>query len=86
MNTFMNKEVKIYSLPTWPHCKEAKEFLSKKGIDYIDIDVGKDKAKLKEMREISDGARSVPVIVVCDDVFVGFDRDLVERALDCLEE
>ena len=80
----MSEVVKIYSLPTCPVCKATKEFLSQKGIEYIDYDVGSDKGKFNEMREISGGARSVPVLVICDDVYVGFDKEVIEKALECI--
>jgi glutaredoxin len=62
----------------------AKEFLAQKGIEFTTFDVTKDKAALEEMRKISGGALRVPVISVCSDVMVGFDRERVELALRCL--
>jgi glutaredoxin 3 len=62
----------------------AKEFLAKKGVEFTTFDVTKDKAALEEMRKISGGALRVPVISVCSDVMVGFDRERVELALRCL--
>ena len=64
----------------------AKEFLSQKGIEYTAFDVTKDKAALEEMRKISGGALRVPVIAICNEVMVGFDRDRVEMALRCLNQ
>ena len=64
----------------------AKEFLSQKGVEYTVYDVTKDKRALEEMRKISGGALRVPVISVCNDVMVGFDRDRVELALRCLDQ
>lgn len=37
------------------------------------------------MREISNGARSVPVISVGDKVFIGFDQEALSKELDLLE-
>ena len=62
----------------------AKEFLAKSGIEYTVYDVTSDKAALEEMRKISGGALRVPVIAVCNEVIVGFDRERVEMALRCL--
>ena len=64
----------------------AKEFLSKKGVPYTALDVTKDKAALEEMRKISGGALRVPVISVCNEVMVGFDKNRLELALSCLEQ
>jgi len=64
----------------------AKEFLSQKGVEYDVYDVTKDKEAVKEMLKISGGVRSVPVISICNEVVIGFDRDRVEQALSCLEQ
>jgi len=64
----------------------AKEFLSKKGVPFQDFNVIQDKAALEEMRTISGGALRVPVISVCNEVMVGFDRKRLELALSCLEQ
>jgi len=64
----------------------AKEFLSQKGVPYTSYDVTKDKAALREMREISGGALRVPVIAVCNEVMVGFDGHRLETALRCLSQ
>lgn len=82
----MAEKVKIYSTPTCPFCKMTKEFLSQKGIEFIDYDVTKDREALDEMRRITGGARSVPVIAVCNEVMVGFDRSRLEQALNCLRQ
>jgi alkyl hydroperoxide reductase subunit F len=63
----------------------AKEFLSQKGYKFTEYDVTKDRAALDEMVKIS-GARSVPVIVACNEVMVGFDRKRVEQMLSCIKQ
>jgi len=82
----MDKEVKIYTTPACPYCKMAKEFLSKKGVPFTAYDVKNDKEALKEMKRISGGVLRVPVISVCNEVMVGFDRGRLEQALSCLEQ
>jgi len=64
----------------------AKEFLSQKGVAFVTYDVTKDKAALEEMRKISGGALRVPVISVCNEVMMGFDRNRLEQALTCLSQ
>lgn len=63
-----------------------KEFLSEKGIQFTAYDVTTDKEALAEMRKISGGALRVPVISVCNEVMVGFDRERLESALTCLAQ
>jgi alkyl hydroperoxide reductase subunit F len=50
----------------------VKAFLDKHGVPYDNIDVGEDTNAAKKMIELS-GQRGVPVIIVDDEVIVGFD-------------
>jgi glutaredoxin-like YruB-family protein len=76
----VDKKVVIYSTPTCPFCKRAKEYLSRKGISYTDIDVAQDKEKAKEMVQKS-GQMSVPVIMIDDEIVVGFNQALLDKLL-----
>jgi glutaredoxin-like YruB-family protein len=71
-------KVKIYSTPTCSYCKTAKEFFKEENIEYEEVDVSKDQAAAKEMVEKS-GQMGVPVIIIGDEVLVGFDREKVEE-------
>jgi len=64
--------VTVYSTQACPYCRMAKAFLDKLGVPYESIDVGVDRAAAEKMIELS-GQRGVPVIVVDDEVIVGFD-------------
>ncbi len=75
-----DNKVVIYSTPTCPYCKRAKEYLSQKGISYNDIDVAQDKEKAKEMIQKS-GQMSVPVIIIDDEIIVGFEQALLDKLL-----
>ncbi|MFH0812764.1 MAG: glutaredoxin family protein [Pseudomonadota bacterium] len=67
----MEKGINIYTTPTCPFCKAAKEELDRKGIKYKEIDVSKDAEVLEEMVRIS-GKRLVPIMVDGENVTVGF--------------
>ena len=75
-----DKEVVIYTTPTWPWCHRAKEYLSQKGISYIEHDVAQDRDKAKEMIQKS-GQMGVPVITINAEVVVGFNQTLLDRLL-----
>ena len=75
-----DKKVVIYSTPTCPFCKRTKEYLSRKGICYTDIDVSQDRGKVKEMTEKS-GQMSVPVTIIDDEIVVGFDQGRLDKLL-----
>ena len=72
--------VKIYSTPTCPYCKTAKEYFKEKGVEYTDVDVSKDTEGQKEMIEKS-GGMSVPVIDIDGNIVIGFDKAKIEELL-----
>ncbi len=74
------KKVVIYSTPTCPYCKKAKEYFSQKGISYVDYDVAQDRDKAKEMIQKS-GQMGVPVIMIDDEIVVGFNQAKVDELL-----
>src|SRR6516165_7176920 len=55
-----------------------------KGVEYVEFDISKDGNALDEMIRLS-GARSVPVIVGCEDVVVGFDEHRLEAMINCMK-
>ncbi len=73
-------DVKIYSTPTCPYCKMAKEYLNSKGISYQDIDVSSNQEAVQEMVRVS-GQMGVPVIVIDGQPIVGFDRSRIDSLL-----
>jgi len=76
-----DKKVVIYSTPTCPYCKRAKDYLSRKGIAYTDINVAQDREKAREMIQKS-GQMGVPVIIIGDnEIVVGFNQSLLDKLL-----
>ena len=75
-----DKNVVIYSTPTWPYCTRAKEYLSRKGISYTEHNVAADRDKAKEMIQKS-GQMGVPVITVNGEVVVGFNQAKLDELL-----
>ncbi|HEY82954.1 MAG TPA: glutaredoxin family protein [Dehalococcoidia bacterium] len=75
-----DKKVVIYSTPTCPYCKRAKEYLTQKGIPFTEYDVAADRDKAKEMIQKSK-QMGVPVILVDDEVIVGFNQAKLDSLL-----
>jgi len=74
------KDVVIYSTPTCHFCHAAKEFFKEHNIAYTDHNVAEDAEKRNEMVEKS-GQMGVPVIVIGDQIIVGFDEGKVKEFL-----
>jgi len=75
-----DKKVVVYSTPTCPYCKRAKDYLSRKGIPFLDRNVAQDRDAAKEMIQKS-GQMGVPVITIDGEVVVGFNQTLLDRLL-----
>lgn len=60
---------------------DAKEYLSERGYEFIEIDVGRDREAYDEMRELSDQTY-VPTLVADDRVLANFDTDQLEKFLN----
>jgi alkyl hydroperoxide reductase subunit F len=68
----MMRKVTVYSTKNCPYCRMAKAFLDKHGVPYESIDVSENSDAAKKMIDLS-GQRGVPVILVDDEVIIGFD-------------
>ena len=73
-------EVKIYSTPTCPYCKMAKQFLQENNIEFEDIDVASNQSAAQEMISKS-GQMGVPVLEIKGQVVVGFDKAKIKELL-----
>ena len=59
---------------------DAKEYLTERGFQFTEIDVGKDREAYQDMLELSDQTY-VPTLVAGDDVIANFDTDQLEAFL-----
>ena len=74
------KTVEIYSTESCHFCHMAKDWLTEKGIPFVDYNVGQDMERRKEMVEIT-GQLGVPVIKIGEDVMVGFNQEQMAKIL-----
>jgi alkyl hydroperoxide reductase subunit F len=65
-------KVTVYSTQNCQYCRMTKAFLDKHGVPYENVDVGADNTAAEKMIALS-GQRGVPVIVIDEEVIVGFD-------------
>lgn len=76
----MTHTVKMFTTPTCGFCRQAKDFFKDHNISFSEVNVIEDRAALKEMADRS-GQMGVPVILVDDEVVVGFDRERLSGLL-----
>ncbi len=78
----------IYTLSTCPHCKEAREYLTKNDIPFIDHEVDLDEEQMTALMKIYDSMgvpdqkRGVPLFVIDNKVRIqGFNKEKLQAAL-----
>ena len=76
-----DKKVTIYSTPTCHFCNMAKDYFNANGVKYESYDVSSDSGKRAEMMEVS-GQLGVPVIVIENDVIIGFNKPKLAELLN----
>ncbi len=81
----MSGKVKLYALSTCIHCKNTKELLDEKKIDYdcvyVDLLKGEERNKvLNEVKELNPRL-SFPTLVIGEKCIIGFKKDDIEDAL-----
>jgi len=72
--------VVVYTTPTCGYCYQAKEFLKRQGVRFVEKSVAADQQAAMEMVRIS-GQQGVPVITVDGQVVVGFDQPRLRQLL-----
>ena len=68
------KKVVIYTGPMCNYCSAAKHLLNKKKVDYIEFDIAIDQTKMQEMREKTNGARTIPQIFIGETYVGGYNE------------
>lgn len=80
----MAARIRIYSTPNCNLCNEAKKYFTERGVDFDLVDVTRDREALEEMKKLTGGARTAPVISIGDRVLVGFRKEEVDEAMGFL--
>jgi len=73
-------KVKVYSTPSCFYCVSLKKFLEEYSIEFVEIDVSKDRQAAEEMVKKS-GQMGVPVIDIDGEIIIGFDREKICKLL-----
>jgi glutaredoxin 3 len=66
-------QIEIYTTRYCPYCHAAKRLLSRKGVDFIEIDVSGDAQRRSEMVMRANGRMTAPQIFIGSTHIGGFD-------------
>lgn len=76
----MATDLRLFSREWCSWCIDAKEYLTERGYEFTEIDVGQDRTAYEEMKGLSDQTY-VPTLVAGDEVLANFDTDQLEKFL-----
>jgi len=75
--------ITIYTTQDCPYCSLARQYFHKRGVEFIEVDVGRSSDGLGVLYE-KIGQHSVPLIEIHETIIVGFDREAIEEALEAV--
>lgn len=81
----MAKKVVVYGTSACPDCHMVKDFLKEHGVEFEDINLNDHPEKVPELIEKTNGRQGVPVIIIDDEVVIGFDKEKISRLLEIKE-
>jgi glutaredoxin-like YruB-family protein len=70
----------IYSAPTCSYCDMAKKYLSDKKIEFINIDISKNKNAVNEIIKKTNQL-TLPIIIINKQTIIGFNREAIDTAI-----
>ena len=78
-------QIKVFALSTCPYCRMTRAYLDENDVEYeaVEVDLldgGERDAAIAEVKELS-GGTSFPVVVVDDEVIVGFNKKRLKERL-----
>lgn len=79
------KNVIIYSTPSCHYCQKAKDLFTQYGVTYTEHNVVIEHDKRTEMIQKS-GQLGVPVILIGDQMILGFDKEAIMKSLNIKEK
>ncbi len=73
-------KVIIFTTPTCPWCRAAKQYFVQKKVKFTEVDVTKNQSAVKDLIRLT-GQTGVPVILIDNKPVVGFDRAKIDKLL-----
>ena len=72
--------IKVYTTNSCPWCVKAKDYLTKKGVEFTSLNVQDDMEAREEMLKKSK-QMGVPVLDINGTIIIGFDKPAIDKAL-----
>ena len=74
-------DIVMYCTSWCPGCRRARAWFAENNIDYVEVDVTKDRMAAAQIREWNNGAETTPTFNIRGKIFANFSVAEVEKAL-----
>jgi glutaredoxin len=74
-------DVVMYCTPWCPACRRARAFFQESGIEYVEIDITRDRAAAQRVRGWANGYETTPTFKIKGKILVNYDKNKVAEAL-----
>ena len=74
-------DVVMYCTPWCPGCRRARAYLDEQGIEYVEVDITRDRAAAERVRGWADGNETTPTFNVKGTIVVDWDQARLAQAL-----
>jgi glutaredoxin len=75
-------DVVLYCTPWCPACRKARAYLNEHEIEFVEIDVTRDRNAAQHLRNWTGGYETTPTFKVKGQIIINFDRDKLNKILD----
>jgi glutaredoxin len=76
-----NADVILYCTPWCPACNKARAYLKEHGIEYLEVDISRDRAAAQQVREWANGYETTPTLKIKGTVIVDFNQARLAEVL-----
>lgn len=74
-------DVVMYCTPWCPGCKRARTYFQEHGIEYVEVDITRDRAAAERVRGWANGNETTPTFDIKGAIIVNFDQDRLDKVL-----
>jgi glutaredoxin len=72
-------DVVMYCTPWCPDCREARAYLRARGIEFVEVDISRDSAAAKRVRDWAGGNKTTPTFDIRGTIIVDYDRERLDQ-------
>ena len=74
-------DVVMYCTPWCPGCRRAREYLKKHNVQYVEVDISRDRAAAQRVRGWANGNETTPTFNIKGKIIVDYDEAKLSKAL-----